>query len=249
MMQTAKRLLKYVLERSSPSVYRWIKTQRNIAAVRKGLRLVPEAALEQKYLEALHLLIEIHGIERLGDYLEFGVYNGTSLACMHRTLEQIGAEHVRLFGFDSFAGLPPEAATDDGGHWRPGQFIMDYQFARDFLTEQGVRWDRVFLVKGWFRDTLNAELIKKYTIQKASVIMVDCDMYLSAKTALSFCTTLIKDTAIVLFDDWFAAGGRLIEKNMGEKRAFDEFIASNPQFSVKELGDYGGYSKVFMVSR
>lgn len=219
--------------------------QRNAARVLEGHRLVPEGALEEKYRDTLRLLQE-RGCQ-LGDYLEFGVYNGSSLSCMHRALDAAGAKHVRLFGFDSFAGLPLEARHDDGGVWRPGQFSIDYDFTRRFLTEQGVDWSRVHLVKGWFSKSLTPELVQRHGIEKASVIMVDCDMYLSAKTALTFCAPLIRDTAVILFDDWYAGG--LAAKNMGERRAFREFMEEHAEFSAEEFGSYNSNSQVMIVTR
>src|SRR5687767_14085356 len=44
--------------------------------------------------------------KRLGDYLEFGVYNGTSLLAACRQTAAMNLSHMRLFGFDSFEGLP-----------------------------------------------------------------------------------------------------------------------------------------------
>jgi len=35
--------------------------------------------------------------------------------------------HVRLFGFDSFEGLPESAASDDGGVWKSGAFAAPYE--------------------------------------------------------------------------------------------------------------------------
>jgi hypothetical protein len=184
----------------------------------------------------------------MGDYLEFGVYNGTSLACAHRALVEVGARPVRMFGFDSFQGLPKDAATEvGGGVWRPGEFRMDEKFTRQFLTDQGVDWTRVRLVKGWFSDSLNAATLQRHGIRKASLIMVDCDIYSSSKTVLDFCEPLIVDRAVVFFDDWFSGG--LAEKNQGEKRAFDEMLAAHPELSAEEFGDYGSNSKVFVVSR
>lgn len=118
------------------------------------------------------------------------------------------------------------------------------------MTRQGVDWDRITLIKGWFSDTLNDELVDKYNITKASLIMIDCDMYLSAKEALDFCGPLIQDAAIILFDDWYA--GKLDERNMGEKRAFEEFLKENPQFAAEqlsELGSYISFAEAFLVKR
>lgn len=212
--------------------------------------LVPPKALELKYREALILLIETRGTESLGDYLEFGVGYGSALACMYRACKSLGVEHIRLFGFDSFEGLPHTARTDDGGFWRPGQFRCDLALTRELLTGQGMDWDRTILVKGWFCDTLNNELVRRHGITKASVIMVDCDMHLSAKEALDFCAPLIQDVAVIFFDDWHA--GHLADRNMGEKLAFDEFLNENPEFSsepLEELASYAPLAEVFLVER
>jgi O-methyltransferase len=55
--------------------------------------------------------------------------------------------------------------------------------------------------------------------------MVDCDIYTSARDALAFVEPMIGDYAVMLFDDWHAGG--LAEQNLGEKRAFDEFLRRN----------------------
>jgi hypothetical protein len=223
-------------------------TRGNVAVLRAGQHPYLAPRLEGKYVEALTYLID-NGtpIPELGDYLEFGVFYGNSLISAHRALDRIGARHVRLFGFDSFEGLPREASLEDAGHWQPGDFAMDYHVARRYMTQQGVDWKRTTLVRGWYKDTLNDECVRKYCLKKASVIMVDCDMYSSALSVLKFCAPMIPDRAVIFFDDWFAAG--LAEKNMGEKRAFDEFLADHPEFTASDFGEYGNYSQVYAVSR
>jgi hypothetical protein len=73
-------------------------------------------------------------------------------------------------------------------------------------------------------------------------------MYLSAKEALIFCASLIKKEAVILFDDWYS-GDRLADKNLGEKRAFDEFLSENQCFKVEELNSYTKNAKVFLITR
>jgi predicted O-methyltransferase YrrM len=205
-------------------------------AVAAGERLIPEEELERKYEEALRFLTDKHGAAALGDYLEFGVFHGASLTCMHRALTAGGFNHVRLFGFDSFAGLPAAAEKEDDGAFREGQFTADERLVRRLLTERGVDWKRTVLVKGWFSDTLTEELAARHHIAKASIIMIDCDIYSSTRDALRFCAPLIQDEAIIFFDDWTT--NNLDAKNMGEKRAFDEFLAENPQLVAEEFGRY-----------
>ena len=183
----------------------------------------------------------------MGDYLEFGVYNGTSLMCMHHELRSAGLDHVRLFGFDSFQGLPASAAVEDEGRWRPGQCRSPLEFTTAVLKAEGVDWNRVTLIPGWFSDTLNDDTLARHGIRKASVIMIDCDLYSSAKAALNFCAPLIHDEALILFDEWNPRG--MEQKTVGEKRAFQEFLAETGSFSAVPFGQYGPRTQTFLISR
>ena len=77
--------------------------------------------------------------------------------------------------------------------------------------------------------------------------MVDSDLYSSAVECLRFVEPLIRDEAIIMFDDWFAF--QAAEKNLGEKKAFDEFMARHPEFKATDLGSYDENSMIFRVSR
>jgi len=241
-------ILEYVPRRTK----NWVENQKLKTKVRHfGYRLVPQEELKHQYHKALLFLSKNDGAERLGDYLEFGVCHGSSMACMYHALKDLGFDHIRLFGFDSFEGMPDSADTEDG-NWYSGQFKSDYKFTRELLAQQGVELNRVTLVKGWFTDTLNPQLIKQHQITKTSVIMIDCDLYSSAKVALDFCAPLIQERAIIFFDDWNSCG--LAEQHQGEKRAFDEFLNENSDLKAEELGSYTektewDTSKIFLVSR
>ena len=109
---------------------------------------------------------------KLGDYLEFGVYNGSSLAIAYHTLKKMKNKSSRLFGFDSFEGLPDEADTDDDATWFPGQFKSTYETTVQKLTNKGVDFKRVNLIKGFYSETLTEDLKNKHKVKKASVIMI-----------------------------------------------------------------------------
>jgi O-methyltransferase len=179
--------------------------------------------------------------------MEFGVCFGSSMACMHDALRRTNDSIVRQFGFDSFQGLPPEADYQDEGLWSSGQLSSSIEFATKLLTQRGVDWQRTYLVRGWFRQTLTKDLIHSYRIGKVGIVMIDCDIYSSAREALTFVAPLINRHAIVLFDDWNV--GKLAEKSLGEKKAFSEFLQENPDISETELPAYSDHSKVFLLTR
>jgi hypothetical protein len=178
-----------------------------------------------------------------GDYLEFGVSRGTSFAAMHGVLTKKGLNTVRLFGFDSFDGLPPEA-TKDG--WKPGDFYSAISATRKYLEERGVDWTRSVLIKGWFKDTLNDETIRKFEIERASIIMVDCDIYSASRDALWFSEPLIDDHAVIFFDDW---GAGPAANRIGQIEAFDEFLGAFPHLRADPMPSYCENARVFLVSR
>jgi O-methyltransferase len=233
--------------RSLRRLYYWARGTLAAPADPMALRLVPEEAFRDKVRELVALMIQRQGKENIGDYLEFGVFNGATLSSVYQVFQEIGLDGVRFFGFDSFEGLPPEADHEDEGSWFPGQCSCSLEVATRFLTARQVDWTRVFLIKGWFRDTLTPALADQYRIKKASLIMVDCDLYSSTVDCLRFVEPLIQDEAILIFDDWFAF--QAAERNLGERRAFKEFLGGHPEMEATELGAYYEYSLIFRVAR
>jgi O-methyltransferase len=213
---------------------------------RLGYAMAPQRKLRSVYRSGLTRLIEKVGRAGIGDYLEFGVHSCTTLLCMYRELEAMGLKHVRLFGFDSFAGLPVSYVADDVGTWAPGAYKSDYEFAEQILKDEKVNPARVFLTAGFFSETLTPDFPSRHSLSKVSAIMIDCDQYLGASEALTFSRPLIKDHALVLFDDWNSQN--LAARNLGQKRAFDEFLATG-EFTAEPMKTYTDNAQVFFVSR
>lgn len=241
------------------SVRHWLRDRRMNARVRSGEAagvipelgiLVPEKELKRVFHQALRLLAGQGDRSGPGDYLEFGVYVGGSMGCMHEVLEERGLHEVRLFGFDSFEGLPDDAEMDETARiipWKAGDMKVSYKVCHAYLTKKGVDWDRTTLVKGFFEDTLTRDLVEQHGIRKAGIIMVDSNLYSSAKMVLEFCAPLIRDHAVLLLDDWSPA--TLGAAGTGERRAFEEFLEAHPYFTAEELDSYTANAKVFLVSR
>jgi len=203
--------------------------------------LVPEDRFYLSCREAIRTIRSAGPDEPVGHYLEFGVSRGTSLACMHRALVDEGLSQTRLIGFDSFEGLPAEASREG---WNPGAFQSSLSATRRYLGKAGVDWARVTLVKGWFKDTLKPGNIRG--IDKASFIMIDCDIYSASKDALWFCEPLIRGHAVVFFDDW--AAGPVLERP-GQREVMQEFLAAFPRISAQPLPSYAAAARVFLLTR
>ncbi len=241
------RLLNASLQFAPTPVRTYVEKERLRVRLRDRRRAVPESAYRELIHRGLERLMGDVGRHNLGDYLEFGVYNGTSLVSTFRETEAMGLTGMRLFGFDSFEGLPAAAATDDEGKWKPGAWRSDLEFTEAVLEAEGVDRSRVFLVPGWFSATCNPETAHRYNITKASVIMIDCDIYTSTREALEFCAPLITDRALMLFDDWNT--GDLAAKNLGERKAFEEWLAVSGCFTAEPFGSYRAKSETFLITR
>jgi O-methyltransferase len=221
-----------------PPLEHWLHEQWNMRQ-----HLVPADELLVAYGQALDYLAQRHGPDRVGDYLEFGVFRGESMLCMQQALEAAGLSRVRMIGFDSFEGMPESMEPGDtamraegGVPWKPQSFYSTYEATRRALTKGGVQWDRTVLVKGWYDETLVPEMRQRLGLSSIGVVMVDCVLYSSTRLALAFCGPLITDEAVFVFDDWGA--GEVAEHNLGEKAAFEEFLAERPELAAHDIGGY-----------
>lgn len=205
--------------------------------------ILDERAFKNAVSCALDRLLSVEPTADLGDYLEFGVSRGTSMACVHEVLRAKGLGDMRLIGFDSFRGLPPEAAEEG---WEPGIYASTAAATRRYLSDRDVDLDRVTLIEGWFRDSLNEATRARLAVRKASLIMVDCDIYTATKEALSFVLPLVKDRAVIIFDDW---GWRSDIDQIGQREAYQECIENVREFEVERLAGYIPQSRIFLLTR
>lgn len=202
-----------------------------------------------------------------GDYLEFGVFEGRSLAHAYHAYSRAYAaviknygflmsdevkgwvrmrwENMRFWGFDSYEGLPPVSGVDKGGPFKEGDYTCSLENVRRNLAAASVDEAKVRLVKGWFNKSLTPECLESFQGRKASVIHVDVDLYESAKTVLEFVVPLIADGTMLIFDDWFQFRGH---PQKGEQRAFSEWLAAHPQFIATEYHKEGVWRNSFIIN-
>lgn len=206
--------------------------------------------------------------ERIGgDYLEFGVYMGNSLAQAFHVFERTYRKEIRALsvdrpdeaeslrklwdsmrfvGFDSFEGLPAlegiDALTKD---FRRGQFACSEEDFWKNLEMKRVDQSKVACVPGWFDETLTETTRKELGLGRAAVVHIDCDLYTSAKLALDFVTPLLQDGTILIFDDWYNYRGH---PRLGERRALAEWAESHPEWILTEYQKQGSRANSFIVN-
>jgi hypothetical protein len=138
-----------------------------------------------------------------GLMMEFGVFDGTSLAKIARSTSQ------EVHGFDSFEGLP-----EDWTH-----FQKKGRFSLDGVLPSLSAIKNIKLHKGWFQDTLPGFLAEHPG--PARFVHIDCDLYSSAATVLSLLADRIVPGTIIVFDEYLNYPGW----QEHELKAFAEFVA------------------------
>ncbi len=152
--------------------------------------------------------------------LEFGVYSGATIT----TLANASPPTTRLFGFDSFEGLPED--------WRPG--YERGMFALETLPEVP---ENVTLVKGWFTDSLPGFI--ETLDAPLQLVHVDCDLYSSTKFVLEALRNHLDNHAILIFDEYLNYDGW--EEH--EYKAFQEFVNDSP-FDFDYIGCVPSHQQV-----
>jgi len=174
-------------------------------------------------------------IKTFGDIYEFGIYGGVTLRCILEELEQKNIKYNRVFGFDSFCGLP-EDCRDSGRDFEKGNYNSRRLFGTNDTTQikQYILSKTNFiplLIEGFFENVLTPELITTYAMKPASFIHIDCDLYSSTKTVLEWILSnkLYQIGTIIRYDDWFS------DVVSGEERAHNEVFE---KYEIKNKSVY-----------
>jgi O-methyltransferase len=158
---------------------RWLDTLRNAGAV----PIFP-------YPQALYSFINDQYFKSGADpfdYLEFGVYKGDSLR-IWANLNKNPAS--RLFGFDSFEGLPEDwvASKPKGTFSTAGK-------------KPDIGDSRVDFVVGWFQQSLT-NFLSSYEPRNRLLVHNDSDLFSSTLYTLSILNPVIQPGTIVIFDEF-----------------------------------------------
>ena len=201
----------------------------------------------EKYmaLKKVHYLSAMEDIE--GDYLEFGVFTGSSFChsircCRRLTRLNPNIARTTFYGFDSFAGFGP--LREEDRH----PFYTDENFSTSLpKVERRVRkaaGDIAFqLIPGFFDESLKRGA-HKTGIEKIRIVFIDSDTFAGASQALAFCRPALQQGAFIVLDDYFSYRGR---EDRGVRRAYSEFAAES-RIKARQVFTYGMGGVVLVVS-
>jgi len=218
-----------------------------VSALIAGLNPAVIHNIEKYYtLKKVHYLSAIENVQ--GDYLEFGVFTGSSFCHSIRCCRRMAGLNstllsTRFFGFDSFSGFGK--LEEDDKH----PFYTDENFATS-LAQVERRVGKVAgsigykLVPGFFSDSLKHGPAH-FGVAKSRIIFIDSDTYSSASEALTFCMQTIQEGTFIVLDDYFSYRG---SEERGVARAFAEFT-KQMQIKVRRVFVYGMGGVVYVVAR
>jgi len=206
-----------------------------------------------------------------GDVYEFGVASGVSVATFRKAIAEYGLPQPRIWGFDSFHGLPPELPgisrplgwtsgtydssrqgtsgysclrTGSGGVKCTGSarpLTFEEQVRKIDDTHNFTRKDTNF-IQGFYNMSLTTELPVHLAMRPALYVDIDCDLYVSTYQALDW-----------LFSNKLIVPGTLIGYDdwcltnlgtAGESRAHNEIAQ---KYKVKFRCVVGGCSNEMLL--
>lgn len=184
--------------------------------------------------------LTVNGIT--GDYVEFGSWGGNTLRIGY---ENLGAGGRHLWAFDSFGGLPePADPRDVHPGWRSGgEGQGGVEAFRLMCDDHGVPRDAYTTVEGYYEDTLPPLGAEGGPVDIA-LVYLDCNMYSSTVAALTFLAPRLKHGMVIGFDDYWCWSPTDVS---GERSAFAEFSAANPQWNFVRFKDVGWGGLSFVV--
>jgi hypothetical protein len=182
-----------------------------------------------------------------GSYIEFGVFTGSSFNFAMKVNKKIdkllGDSNCDFIGFDSFEGFGKVGDTDDHPRFKDDTFSVNEEKVLKNIKKNSNNQEYQ-IIKGFFHSTLSKKP-EDYKIQKARVVLVDCDLKEPTILALNFIKNILQKGTIILFDDYIFYKG---DKKKGEYAAFEEFKKNNPNIKFRQAFEYGYGSKAFIVS-
>ncbi|MDP3920779.1 MAG: class I SAM-dependent methyltransferase [Candidatus Omnitrophota bacterium] len=151
-----------------------------------------------------HALKQVPERLRNGLYLEFGVANGKSVNLIARNIQ------TRVYGFDSFEGLPEKWVTGKYSSAVQGKHNRNKTLPKVELN--------VELVRGWFHDTVPGFL--RDHPGPVAFVHVDSDLYESARYIFS--QLKLENETVIVFDEYF----NFPAWKEGEYKAFQDFLTA-----------------------
>ncbi len=139
-----------------------------------------------------------------GDFVETGIRRGGACIMMAAVLAAHDERQRKVWGFDSFEGLPPPNAelypNDRGDQFhRFAQLAVSVEAVVENFKRMDLWTEQVRLVKGWFKDTVPAA-----EVEKIAILRLDGDLYESTIQVLDGLYPRLSPGGFCIIDDYGA---------------------------------------------
>jgi len=196
----------------------------------------------------------------MGDYVEFGVYKGASLAesvyqyrqfynwliLQKKSDEQWRQEvskkselneKVFFHGLDTFDGMPEN--NEQNFIFKKDTFKSNYNEVKKRFKNFD---EKILLYKGLFSDNKEA-FVRNMDNRKISIANIDCDLYQSTMDAFNMIENFLQIGSIVLLDDYNSFNA---DNNKGQRKALIEY-KSQTSFIFEPFFSYMFTGQAFLI--
>ena len=182
-----------------------------------------------------------------GDYLDFGVYEGSSMITAFfankassktdgLVMYKNEVKERSFIGFDSFEmGFKYFNKDDKHENWPEGH--LKSSFTKTLNRLNRISKKSFKLVPGFVENTLpeikkNNYIIDNFEIKKIAVMLIDMDLFSPALAALNFAKDLFGEGSIIIIDNYFNFKSNPSKGEMGAINEFSKINKKNGHVSV-----------------
>ena len=160
-----------------------------------------------------------------GDFIETGVWRGGATIFMRALLKAYGIKDRFVWVADSFQGLPaPDLekypADSNCGFYQHENFLkVSLEQVKENFKAYGLLDDQVIFLKGFFKDTMPNNQIKKLAL-----LRLDGDMYQSTMEVLEALYDKLSINGYIIIDDYALKEARKAVDDFRAKRGITEEV-------------------------
>jgi hypothetical protein len=202
-----------------------------------------EVLARKDFIRRAFTYLAFNGIP--GDYAEFGCNGAMTFRMAYHAARLVGRP-TRLWGFDSFAGLPQgNDRRDRHPQWNQGTMATSLADFHALCATAGMQPDDYTVVAGYYAKTLGQD--QESAAARPEVVAlayIDCDLYSSARDVLGFLLPRLGPGSVIALDDYFCASATLPS---GERLAVEEAFADHPRWRLLPYQQYGWHGMSFIV--
>jgi hypothetical protein len=181
-----------------------------------------------------------------GSYLEFGLYRGAAFAHFYHALRRHRLD-LRMFGFDSFRGMPTATGADAAPGFRAyaeGYFACTEAEVRSELRRKRVPDAAYTLVPGFYQHSLQPALYMCPGLAPSAVVLIDCFYYESTRLALRFVTPTLQNGTVLICNSYFRFKA---DPDHGERGAVAHWARQHPTLALTEYARFGTTGLAYIV--